>query len=397
MLLAQEIERPEQAKRSFEPDASERLELARWQRFPSTYLAYIKELEERSGLLASAFVVAFTAELISVFLASTMTGYYSARFTGLSLDPFARGTVPIPYPEHRLRLLGPLLAWALGLKGAWGTLIPPAFNVPLLMVVYHVLRRRVSLNATVAATLLLATTQVTMTSRTLLGYHDSMVFFFLLLAMVSPSIAGCLVCFGLALLGDPRAALCIPVMAVWTALEGGQGWKAGAIRAGSLGLITIGFVIGSKFMLEYLDYGNQASGRLLTYFDGRYLKDIDLYFLPLSTWMTFKAGWLFAVAPIWLWLGTRPWLAAALLGNLLVIVGAGILVHDVSRALAFAFPFVVIGVILTHRVAPRYTAAIIGTCYAVNVFTPFYQGWSWMLWIQSAPLPWVVARGWWSA
>ena len=80
-----------------------------------------------------------------------------------------------------------------------------------------------------------------------------------------------------------------------------------------------------------------------------------------------------------------------------MIVGAGILVHDVSRALAFAFPFVVIGVILTHRVAPRYTATIIGTCYAVNVFTPFYQGWSWMLWIQSAPLPWVVVRGWWNA
>lgn len=397
MLLAHQTERPAQAERSFEPDSTERLELARWQRLPSIYLDSIKRLEERSGLLASAFAVAITAELISIFLASTMTGYYSARFTGLSADPFAHGTVPIPYPEHRLRLLGPILAWALGLKGAWGTLVPPAFNVPLLMVVYHVLRRRVSLNLTVATTLLMATTQVTMTSRTLLGYHDSMVFFFLLLAMVSRSIAGCLACFALALLGDPRAALCIPVMAVWSAIEGRQGWKAGGIRAGLLGLLTLGFAVGSKLLLEYLDYGDQASGRLLTYFDGRYLKDIDFYFLPLSTWMSFKAAWLLAAAPIWLWLGTRPWLAVGLLGNLLVIAAAGILVHDVSRALAFAFPFVLLGVILTHRAAPRQAAAVISTCYAVNVFTPFYQGWSWMLWIQSAPLPWVVAREWWNA
>lgn len=396
MILSTDLKRPHRAF-ALEDIDSEPLELARWQRFPSIYLDFIKRLEDRKGVLASAFVVAVTAELISFFVASTMTGYYSARFTGLSADPFAHGDVPIPYPEHRLRLLGPLLAWGLGIKGGLGTFIPPAFNVPLLMVVYHVLRRRVPLNLTIVATLLMATTQVTMTSRTLLGYHDSMVFFFLLLAMVSPSLPGCLAAFSLALLGDPRAAVCIPIMAVWTALESRQGWRAAGLRLLSLAILTVGFVVWSKLMLESLDYGGQASERVATYLDGRYLKNIDFYFLPLSIGMTFKSGWLFAVAPIWLWLGRRPWPALGLLVNLLAIVAAGILVHDVSRALAFAFPFVLLGTILTYRAAPRYAVPMMSTCYIINIFTPFYQGWSWMLWIQSAPLPWSAVRGWWNA
>ena len=396
MLLSQEIQRPKRESFAADDFASPPLELARWQRFPLAYLDFIKRLEQERGLLAAAFVVAITAELISIFFASTMTGYYSARFIGLSADPFARGTVPIPYPEHRLRLLGPLFAWMLGLKGGWGTMIPPAFNVPMLAVIYQVLRRRVSIELTVVTTLFLATTQLTTTSRTLLGYHDSMVFFFLFLAMVVRSLPGCLACFSLALLGDPRVALCIPLMAVWNALETGRGWKSASIRAGSLVLLTLGFVAASKVALVYLEYEGQASERLSTYFDGRYLKNINLHFLPISLWMTFRAGWLLAFVPFWVWLGKRPWLVLGLSVNLLAIVLAGVAVHDVSRALVFAFPLVLLGVILAHRAAPRFAVAMASTCYLVNLLTPTYQGWTWTLWIQSAPLPWVVARSWWN-
>src|SRR5262249_15231106 len=144
-----------------------------WQRIDRWFLDSLERFEGRYGVLAAALITAVIAEAISILFAATIYDQHHSRFTGLSANPFAFGEVDIPYPEHRLRILGPVVAWAIGLRGKAGAYVPIAFNIPLLMLFYVVLRHRTTRSLAVVFTLLMATTHVTMESRTLIGYHDT--------------------------------------------------------------------------------------------------------------------------------------------------------------------------------------------------------------------------------
>jgi hypothetical protein len=158
------------------------LRLPRWQRVGVRYLAAVRRVEGRFGLAAAALLVALTAEAISFFFAATWTSQFMHRYTLLVENPFVAGNIPLE-PEYRMRILGPVISWLLGLHGVASTLVPAVANIPLLALLYAILRRRTSRKAATLGTLLMATTHLTMTSRTLLGYQDTLGFLLILAAM----------------------------------------------------------------------------------------------------------------------------------------------------------------------------------------------------------------------
>ena len=373
--------------------------LPSWQRPDRWLFALLERVETKHGALASAMAVAVISEGISVLFASTMVDDFRGRFTGLSSNPFARGPVDIPFPEHRLRILGPVVAWALGLRGEAGAYLPIAFNVPLLALLYLVVKRRTTPPLAVIFTLLMATTHLTMTTRTLIGYHDTMVFLCVAIAMISRSNLLSGVCFLFGLFGDPRIALMFPMilvwMLVWPELE--RPTASALMRIATLGAVLVIFVGLSSVMLDLLDYRAQSNQALSRYLDLEYFREMKPSVLHLTAFLTFKAGWLLAFAAVWFLLARRPMLALLLAANMVAIFGSGLVVYDFSRALTFCFPVLVLGVIELHRSAQSIALPVLGTCYLINLITPFYQGMTYGLWIQSYPLPvevalWLVRR-----
>ena len=356
----------------------------------------LDRIERRWGVFAAGLLAAVVAESLSFAFASSWytDEIYVSRFTGLSQDPFRVGELPIPYPEHRLRLLGPVIAWALGLRGIAGTLVPVLASLPLLGLVYVFVRRRCSVQMGLVSTLLLATTHLTMTSRTLLGYQDSLVFLCCVAALMvrRPALRGAMLF--LAMFGDVRAVLVVPFLLIWPGAQDDALPPLGemARRAMACAVAVAAWIAGANLLLHLLGYEEMSSIRLTMYLRGDFLKDIVPAAIPLSGFMTFKAAWLFALAGV-AWMYQRHWLLGIYVtAVLLAIAGSSLLVHDFSRALAFCFPVILLGLAGSWRRDPHTCIIAAGTCLMVNLLSPFFQGLTSGLWVISYPLPLELAR-----
>jgi hypothetical protein len=358
-------------------------------------------IEQRRGPFVAGLTAGFFSECLVFLFASTWYVNHADRFTGLSIAPFAVGDVPIPYAEHRLRLLGPVIAWALGLGGSiYGTLIPVLANFPLLALAYVFVRRRSSVQMGLVAVLLLSTTHLTMTSRTELGYHDSLVYLFCLGAVLARRLPLKAALLFFALYGDVRAILVAPFLVAWP--EGpSDGWPpiSEMMKRAVVCAITFGVWFASaEALLHVLQYDQVLVGRVTGSYwepvemDGEVLDTFDPYILQLSVFVAFKAAWLFVFVPMWTVARRSRLAAAVLVAGFVGVAIPAFLVHDVSRAMGFAFPLILLGFVELHRVRASSALLVAGTCLAVNLISPFYHGMTWGLWVISYPLPLEIIR-----
>jgi hypothetical protein len=357
----------------------------------------LASLEQRRGIFVAGLAAAVFAESLSFLFASSWYVNHAQRFTGLSVGPFAVGDVPILYPEHRLRLLGPVIAWAVGLGGSiYGTLIPVLANFPLLALAYVFVRQRSSIQMGLLSVVLLSTTHLTMTSRTELGYHDSLVYLCCLGALMARRLPLKAVLLFLALYGDVRAVLVVPFILVWPQDPGDRipPLPEMAKRAAVCAATAAVWFLSARGLLLAFDYEQVLVERVTdagffveVEMDGEVLPAIDPYILHLSIFMAFKAAWLFVFIPMYT-IGRRNRLLAAFLGAAFVAIAVpGFLVHDISRAMVFAFPLILLGFVELYRSSARTALVVAGTCLAVNLASPFYHGMTWGLWVISYPLP----------
>lgn len=313
------------------------------------------------------------------------------------MAPFAVGDVPIQYAEHRLRILGPVIAWVLGLGGSlWGTLVPVVASIPLLALVYVFVRQRSSIQMGLVSVLLLATTHLTMSSRTLLGYHDSLIYLCGLGALMTRNWSLRSVLLFLALYGDIRAVFFFPFVLIWPLDEddGTLPIQEMAKRAAHCALVFAVWFVSARVLLQVLEYDEVLASRVTEagwfpgpVMDGVVLDFFDPYILHLSVWVAFKAAWLFMFIPIVIVSRTNRLMATYLTMAFLAIAGPAFVVHDVSRAMAFGFPLILLGLVALWRRNPRTCLVVTGTCLAVNLTSPFYHGMTWGLWLVSYPLP----------
>lgn len=359
-------------------------------------------IEGRRGIFVAGLAAAVLAEAVSFFFASSWYTDHADRFTGLSAAPFAVGDIPIPYAEHRLRLLGPVIAWAMGLGGSiYGTLIPVVANFPLLALAYVFVRRRSSTQMALVSVLLLSTTHLTMSSRTELGYHDSLVYLCILGALLARSLPLKALLLFLALYGDVRALLAVPFILVWpqdlsdAPPTRSEIVKRAAVCAGA----AIAWFISARLLLIAFDYQQVLVERVTdaglwapVVLDNEVVPAIDPYILHLSVFVAFKAAWLFVFIPIWI-IGQRNRLMGAFLAMAFAAVAVpAFVVHDVSRAFGFEFPLILLGFVELWRRRPSTGLTVAGTCLAVNLMSPFYHGMTWGLWVISYPLPLELIR-----
>jgi hypothetical protein len=189
--------------------------------------------EERFGVRRTALALAFAAELFSFFLNSTVHIHFHSylRFIDIADAPFAPvKSRDLPFQEYRLRMLGPTVAYLLGLHGLIATIVPLLAAVPLYFCVYRAMRRRVSAGTATAALFLLATTLVTMSSRMILGFQDTLASFGISICIYYRYYVIMCIAMFLGMFADERAAAAIPLILLWHLLE-----RRGHVGNNSLG------------------------------------------------------------------------------------------------------------------------------------------------------------------
>ncbi|MCE7063416.1 hypothetical protein [Dyadobacter sp. CY343] len=109
-----------------------------------------------------------------------------------------------------------------------------------------------------------------------------------------------------------------------------------------------------------------------------------------SIWATFEGTWLIILAAfLILWLTKKYWLVLALFIGFIVLTATGIYVHDLDRALAYGFPFILLSLhiliqttsIATIRLILFFTAVVCVTHLEV-----FYMGYNRILWLEPLPV-----------
>jgi hypothetical protein len=109
-----------------------------------------------------------------------------------------------------------------------------------------------------------------------------------------------------------------------------------------------------------------------------------------SIWATFEGIWLIILAAfLILWLTKKYWLVLALFIGFIVLTATGIYVHDLDRALAYGFPFILLSLhiliqttsVATIRLILFFTAVICVTHLEV-----FYMGYNRILWLEPLPV-----------
>lgn len=362
--------------------------LPRWQRIDSRFLAAVRGVERRFGSVAVALLVALAANLVSVFVAASLTSSFESRFTLIAANPFARGDIGLE-TGLRMRILGPCIAWVLGLRGTPSTLIPALAAIPLLMLLYDVLARHTSRRAAVLATLLMALTHLTIESRTILGYQDSLVFLFILLAMATRRVGLGASSLYLAAFGDQRALLAVPFLLVWHSLfdDGDQPLRRTATRAAAYGLAIGAWFASTALLMSVVGQSRQAVDSMAMHLKGGTVDSIKPGYLQLSYFMAFKAAWVFPVIAVWLWLGPRFWRALVVASTILAILLASLLVQDTARTAAFCFPAVILGILALWERDKRKCIDFLMCCVLINLLTPFYHGMSHGLGPIFYPLP----------
>ena len=356
----------------------------------------LNTIEKYRGVFIAGLLAGLIAESLSFLFGASWYSYdnYVARLTGLSPNPFKVGAVSIPYPEHRLRLLGPVIAWAIGLRGTCGVLVPIMANIPLLALVYMFIRRKTSVQMGLAATLLMATTHLTMSSRTLLGYHDSLVYLCCMGVLLArhPLLRGGLMF--LAMYGDVRAVMICPFLLIWP-----DGAQPGIPPLGVMvkRTLTCALAIGvwlvsAKILLHLFQYDQLATNRMQLYFAGKFFDVIKANRIHLSAFVAFNSAWFFLLVAVWE-IGRRKWLwGGYLLMVLIGIAGPSVIVHDISRALVYCFPFILLGMVAIWRRSPQACTIATGMCLIFNLMMPTYHGFTFGLWEISYPLPLEIIR-----
>ncbi|TLU98147.1 hypothetical protein [Dyadobacter luticola] len=109
-----------------------------------------------------------------------------------------------------------------------------------------------------------------------------------------------------------------------------------------------------------------------------------------SIWGAFEGIWLIlAAATVVLWVSRRYWLLLALFVGFSVLVATGIYVHDIDRALAYGFPFILAAMYILIKSESYPTIKILlffTMIICVGHPQVFYMGYNKILWLEPLPM-----------
>jgi hypothetical protein len=269
-------------------------------------------------------------------------------------------------PALQWRLLPPLVAHALGLRGVHGFLLSWAGLLLLLGYVANAtaarLPRRVD---ALFATVLVGTTSAVFTATGWLGLNDGWLWF----AVLAASFGRASAAWPLACLGGPwideRFILGFPLIIVVRWLDRRE------TPSFSRGLAALAWLLPYAMVRGWLTregWGGNSSGFLEAQL---HATKVWLPFAPLGWWLGLRAGWIAVGTSIIAAAERGKIFAVLLVAALLTGVGAStVLASDLSRSIAIALPALVFGcVAAAERWPTRVTSLLGGTCL-LNLFLP---------------------------
>jgi hypothetical protein len=342
----------------------------------------VTRLEERTGKIGAAILVAVAIQATSFFLyAPPFGGVFLHRLVGgvflhrlhhtyipLCKDPFTRSPVGEPYVRHRI--LAPLIAYSIGLRGVSGAAVPVVAITLMLGFLYGLLRRDLPPDHAAMGVFLLGTTLAVITSQTWLGYADSLGHLGVVVCLLLGSILPLAPIMLLAMLSEERAAVAIPLIVFWHFLRESQEvrWRKAAWRcvvlSASFGLWVVcflamkrafaiqwpqGFVVGLPFIKEQLTS------------------------IPAGAFYALRGAWILPIMLAAYWWRRRMLMLAAFLAAILLALGPCIGTGDTSRSMAFAFPAVVIALSELHKEDSARCRLLLETALLLNIVTAQYQ------------------------
>jgi hypothetical protein len=353
----------------------------------TTWDTRIAGWEGRFGRAGTAVAVALVVQATSFFFYShhfrplyKFNERLTESYGPLCADPFTHA--PIGEPQVRHRILGPLIAYAVGLRGVSGVAVLPAAVTVFLILLYLFARRWLPPASAVGAVLLMATTPVVIFSQTGLGYPDVLGHIALLLCLMTATAWPVVPILFLGMLGDERCAAAFPLVVLWHFWADPREvrWRRAVARVVAAAVAVAAWVAVYRWIqLEFVGpSGGDNRSFAQTVLSGHWLKE-GLPFVPLGMYFALRAAWLFpAMFTVVWWAGrapiaTRVGVLAAYWAAVGVALGQGVLVVDVSRCVALCWPGVIIALRHLYHEMPVAARHWLAAAVVLNLFTPNYN------------------------
>lgn len=344
-------------------------------------------LEARLGKLPFCLLVAFLVQIISfVFYPwspyqDLPSGYRYQTLVQLSENPFT--TQPLAEPTVRHRILVPVLAWALQLRGPFYIVLIFVGNYLLLALSALLLRQTLPPALTALTTMLLGTTLAVITSQNWLTVQDSLAY---------AALVGCLLLRNrkwtigpllfLGMLADERCLAAVPLLLLWCHAVDTPGDtpqdRSYRLLFGLLAAVAFAAVY---FLLHHFatkpppDYrfagfDNQADFVTNTLHGNVFVKQLP--YVPAGMWFSLRAAWLLPLVLAWRF-RKKIWFIAWLIAGIFATALPALLVNDISRVASLGFVSVLMAVILLYRERPILTYSLVKLALIINLMSPQLQ------------------------
>lgn len=324
-----------------------------------------------------AIVVALLAQVVSFFLFShafwmPVNPRFIYLYEPLSHNPWTNEIGMESQVRHRI--LGPVIAYYLGLRGNSSGIVPVLGGTLMLVFSFLVIRRVSNDEWATWSSFLIATTQTVISSQTWFGYQD---------ALGGAGVAACFlvrrswlgaICLFLGMLAEERCAAAIPFIVIWHFdNDEPDRWKRGLLwliwlAAAAALWVLFYFYARSHFlpveqMLKH-DLGGTSYRLLINNFS----------FLPIGFFQSIRGGWIIIGYALYLMFGRKNYLVG--LGCILGIAGcllqAG-LVGDISRSASVIWPMMLIAVREMTRQPLDNALTVMKVAVVLNLLSPCYQ------------------------
>jgi hypothetical protein len=348
----------------------------------------LQRLEERLGLWAAAALVALVCMLVGAIYVRPGWEPISlgVDYAALAENPFS------PSNPAGYRILTPLLAFVLGLRGNAIVYVNVLVAWLLLIIIYYQARRTLHGRLLSLALMgMLAFSKPTLFTIHFAGYTDSTTYLLTLLMILAvryPPLFWFL--FLLNLLNREAVAFLWPffVLLSWQASSTNRLRWALTVAIGS-GL-SMGTYLAIRYILSWNMHVQYSSG----YYFGPLLRD-PLYWLRstapsyyVGVFTAFKLFWVVPVIATWYAAKDKDYMTCLLILTLIAGSAAqSILAVDISRLLSLAFPSLLLGVdILRRHIEERQLSTWLLYLVVANFFVPqLYVTWD-KIWILRTTL-----------
>ena len=228
------------------------------------------------------------------------------------------------------------------------------------------------------------------------GYGDGFAYFFLLSALLSGNPVLIFIFLQIAFFTDERAVIAGGYLLLWWIVK--QAFEKDDFGVGTIvktGLLGKSAVV----WIAWIVYFAVRNYVLTNYFPSHSYSTIGTPVLfsdehrnglGSSIWSAYEGTWLLITSALLALILTKRYLlAAAIAIGISVLITTGIFVHDIDRALAYGFPFLLIAFFILYKTASLSSLRlIVFFTMVICVIHPqvFYMGYNKILWLEPLPV-----------